>query len=150
MDAVMRAVVIYLWLLVVFRMTGNRSLAQITVFDFVLLLIISEAAQNGLVGNDYSVTNSLLLIVTLFTLDIGLSLIKGKLPKLERFVEGVPVLLVRDGEPLRDHMKKSQVDEQDILEAARKLRGLERMEQVKYAVLERDGEITVVPKRRAE
>ncbi len=150
MDAVMRAVVIYLGLLVVFRMTGNRSLAQITVFDFVLLLIISEAAQNGLVGNDYSVTNSLLLIVTLFTLDIGLSLIKGKLPKLERLVEGVPVLLVRDGEPLRDHMEKSQVDEQDILEAARKLRGLERMEQVKYAVLERDGEITVVPKRRAE
>jgi len=148
MDIIIRSAVIYFALLILLRITGNRSLSQITVFDFILLLIISEAAQNGLVGNDYSITNSLLIISTLVAIDIGLSKVKSWLPRMERFIEGTPLLLVRDGAVLRDHLKNAGVDEDDILEAGRKLQGLQRLDEIKYAVLERDGDITIVPQQR--
>jgi uncharacterized membrane protein YcaP (DUF421 family) len=145
MESVIRAAAIYGILLLVFRLTGNRSLGQITTFDFILLLIISEAIQNGMVGNDYSVTNAFVLILTLLMIDIGLSLVKSKLPILEKWLEGVPVVIVEHGRPLIDRMRASRVDVSDILTAARKLHGLERMDQIKYAVLERSGEISIIP-----
>jgi uncharacterized membrane protein YcaP (DUF421 family) len=145
MESVIRALAIYGLLLVVFRFTGNRSLGQITTFDFILLLIISEAIQNGMVGADYSVTNAFLLVLTLVMIDIGLSLIKSRLPVFERWLEGVPIVIVEHGHPLLDRMEKSRVDVGDVLTAARKLHGLERMDQVKYAVLERSGDISIIP-----
>ena len=145
MESVIRAVAIYGLLLVVFRLTGNRSLGQITTFDFILLLIISEAVQNGMVGTDHSVTNAFVLVLTLLMVDVGLSLIKSRVPAIERWLEGVPVVLVEHGHPLLDRMRNSRVDVSDVLTAARKLHGLERLDQVKYAVLERSGDISIVP-----
>ena len=76
MDSVIRAAAIYFLLLVVFRLAGNRSIGQITAFDFVLLLIISEAIQQAMITDDYSMTNAFLLVVTLVGLDIMMSLWK--------------------------------------------------------------------------
>jgi uncharacterized membrane protein YcaP (DUF421 family) len=146
MDIVLRGAVIYLFLLAIFRIAGKRALAQITTFDFVLLLIVSEVTQQALVGDDYSITNALLLIITLVGLDIGLSLWKQRSSKLEQLVDGVPLIIVEDGTPFKDRMDKSRVDEADVLSAARHLHGLERMDQIKYAVLERSGGISIVPK----
>jgi len=145
MDSAIRAVVMYLALLVIFRLTGKRSLAQITTFDFVLLLIISEAAQPGLIGNDNSLTNSLLVILTLVLIDVGLAFWKQKWPAVERIIDGLPLVIVENGKPLKDRLDKERVDEEDILEAARKLHGLERMDQIKFAVLERAGGISIIP-----
>ena len=145
MESVIRATAIYGILLVVFRLTGNRSLGQITTFDFILLLIISEAIQNGMVGNDYSVTNAFVLILTLLMLDTGLSLVKSRLPVVERWLEGMPVVIVERGRPRLDRMRAAHVDVGDVLAAARKLHGLERLGQIKYAVLERSGDISIVP-----
>jgi uncharacterized membrane protein YcaP (DUF421 family) len=147
MDAVLRGLSIYVFLLMIFRISGKRSLGQVTSFDFVLLLIIAETTQQALLGDDYSVTNAFLLIGTLVGLDIGLSLLKQRSAKLDRLLEGAPLVIVEEGEPLKDRMDKARVDEEDILHAARELQGLERMEQIKYAVLERNGDITVVPKQ---
>ncbi len=80
MDAVLRAGAIYLVLLLIFRITGKRSLAQITTFDFVLLLVIGEATQQALLGNDFSITNAVIVIVTLLGLDLGLSLVQSRFP----------------------------------------------------------------------
>jgi uncharacterized membrane protein YcaP (DUF421 family) len=145
MESVIRAAAIYGLLLVVFRFTGNRSLGQITTFDFILLLIISEAIQNGMVGNDYSVTNAVLLVLTLVILDVGLSLLKCRLPVMEKWLDGVPIVIVEHGRPLVERMQRSRVDVSDVLTAARKLHGLERMAQIKYAVLERSGDISIIP-----
>jgi uncharacterized membrane protein YcaP (DUF421 family) len=134
-------------LLIVFRVAGNRSLAQITAFDFVLLLIIGEATQQGLLGNDLSVTNALLVIVTLVGIDIGFSLWKLRSPRLEKLIDGVPLIILEDGRPLKDRMDKERVDEDDILTAAREIHGLERLDQIKYAVLERSGGISIIPKQ---
>jgi uncharacterized membrane protein YcaP (DUF421 family) len=145
MESVIRAAAIYGLLLLVFRFTGNRSLGQITTFDFILLLIISEAIQNGMVGNDYSVTNAVLLVLTLVILDVGLSLLKCRLPFMEKWLDGVPIVIVEHGRPLVEQMQRSRVDVSDVLTAARKLHGLERMAQIKYAVLERSGDISIIP-----
>ncbi|MDQ3584664.1 MAG: DUF421 domain-containing protein [Acidobacteriota bacterium] len=147
MDAVIRSAAIYLFLLIVFRISGKRSLAQITTFDFVLLLIIGEATQQGLLGQDFSITNAFIVILTLIGIDIGLSLLKQRSQSLEKLMDGVPLIILENGQPLKDRMNKARVDEGDILEAARELQGLERLEQIKYAVLERDGRISIVPKQ---
>ena len=121
MDTVIRAFAIYFFLLVVFRIAGKRALVQITTFDFVLLLIIGEATQQALIGNDFSITTAWILIATLVGIDIAISLLKERFKKLERLVDGVPLVLVSNGELLRDRMEKSRVDEEDILGAAREL-----------------------------
>jgi uncharacterized membrane protein YcaP (DUF421 family) len=146
MDAVIRGAVVYLFLLVLFRLSGQRALAQVTTFDFVLLLIISEASQQALIGNDNSMTHAALVVTTLVGLNILLSVIKQRSNRLEKILEDVPLVLVDDGKPLRERMDKVRVDEDDILEAARACQGLERLDQIKYAVLERSGDITIVPR----
>jgi uncharacterized membrane protein YcaP (DUF421 family) len=124
MDSVMRAATIYGVLLVLFRITGNRSLGQITTFDFILLLIISEAIQNAMVGPGYSLTNAFVLIITLVMIDVVLSLVKARMPRVEKWLEGVPVVLVEHGRPLSEHMRKSRVDVSDVLSAARRDRAV--------------------------
>jgi uncharacterized membrane protein YcaP (DUF421 family) len=146
MDTLFRALAIYFGLLIILRGGGNRTLAQITVFDFVLLLILGESTQQALIGDDYSVTTGILLIASLVGADMTLSWIKERSPRLSRWMEGVPLVIVEDGRPLRDRMERSRIDEGDILAAARELRGLERMDQIKFAVLERSGGISIVPK----
>lgn len=146
MEMVLRGAAIYLALLVIFRIAGKRALAQITTFDFVLLLIIGEATQQALLGDDYSVTNSVLIIVTLIGLDIAFSLLKERFKTLEKLMDGVPLVIVEDGKPLKERMDKARVDESDVLTSAREAHGLERMDQIKYAVLERSGGISVIPK----
>jgi uncharacterized membrane protein YcaP (DUF421 family) len=148
MESVFRALFIYSVLMVLFRLTGKRSLGQITTFDFVLLLIISEAIQNGMVGTSYSITNALVLVVTLVTVDVALSLVKRRSRRLEQFLDGTPIVIVENGRPLRDRMDKERVDESDVLSAARQ-EGLERMSQIKYAVLERNGQISIIRREDA-
>ena len=145
MDSVVRAAAVYVFMLVVVRLSGRRTLSEMTSFDFVLLLIVSEATQNCMIGDDYSMTNGFLVILTLVTLDIGLSLLKQRSRLVEKWVDGLPTILVERGRPLKDRMDKARVDLEDILEAARELQGLERIEQIKYAVLERGGHITIIP-----
>ena len=148
-DSIVRAAAVDLVLLLLFRIAGRRPLAQITTFDFVLLLIIAEAIQQAMIDDDYSMTNAFLVVVTLLGLDIAISLLKQRSKAFDKLVDDVPLVLVEDGRPLRDRMDKVRVDEDDILASARELQGLERMDQIKYAVLERNGGITVVPKQAA-
>lgn len=146
MDAVFRALSIYIFLMVIFRISGKRSLAQITTFDFILLLIIGEATQQALLGNDFSLTNAFLVILTLLGADIGLSFLKDQFNTLEKFVDGVPLIILEDGRPIKERMRKARVGESDIMAAARETQGLERLDQIKYAVLERSGGISIIPK----
>ena len=149
MDTVIRAACVYALLLVIFRIAGKRSLAQITTFDLVLTLIISEAIQQALLDNDNSMTNAFILVITLVVLDVGLSLLKQRSKRVDRIIEGLPVIVL-DGDTLhRDRMMRERIDESEIVGAARAAHGLERLDQIKYAVVEPNGRITVVPRERA-
>jgi uncharacterized membrane protein YcaP (DUF421 family) len=145
MDAVLRGLFIYGFLLVLFRIAGTRTVAQLTSFDLVLLLIISEATQQAMIDGDDSVTNAALLIVTLIAADIGMSLLKQRWPRTELWFDGSPLVIVEHGKLLHDVMKKVRVDQDDVLQAAREHHGLERLDQIRYAVLERSGGITIIP-----
>ena len=146
MESVIRAAVVYVVLLVLYRIAGKRSLAEITSFDLVLLLIISEATQQAMIDNDNSMTNSLLLVSTLIGMNILLSIVTKRWKSFDKLVEDVPLVILKNGEPIRERMRKERVDEHDIMEAARASEGLERLDQIKYAILERTGHITIVPK----
>jgi uncharacterized membrane protein YcaP (DUF421 family) len=147
MDSVLRAAGVYLFLLLFFRIAGKRTLSDVTTFDFVLLLIISEATQQALLGEDFSLTNAYLVILTLVGIDIALSLCVQRWPWLSKWMEGMPVVIVEHGQPLRERMKRLRVSEDEILTAARERQGLARMDQIQYAVLERSGGISIIPKQ---
>jgi uncharacterized membrane protein YcaP (DUF421 family) len=147
MESVIRAAFVYLFLLLVLRLTGKRTLAEITIFDFVLLLIISEATQQALTGTDYSITNGAIVVTTLIVLNILMSWLKQRSKAIERVLDDIPLLIVVDGKPLKDRMEKERVDEDDVLDAARETQGVERMDQIRHAILERNGKISIIPKK---
>jgi uncharacterized membrane protein YcaP (DUF421 family) len=146
MESVVRAALVYLFLLLLLRLTGKRTLAQITSFDFVLLLIISEAVQQALIGEDNSMTNAAIVVTTLVGLNIVMSWLKQRYVWIDRLLDDIPLLIVADGKPLKDRMDKARVNEDDVLDAARETQGLERLDQIRHAILERNGKISIIPK----
>jgi len=149
MNPVLRGVAIYLFLLLIFRIMGKRSLSETTTFDLLVLLIISEVTQQAMVNSDNSLTAAAILITTLLGMDLLLSLLKKPFKLFDKIVEGTPLIIVDHGKPLKDRMSKSNIDEADVMQAARANLGLEKMEQVKYAVLEKDGNISIIPFEKA-
>jgi uncharacterized membrane protein YcaP (DUF421 family) len=145
MDSVLRAAAVYLFVLVVFRISGKRSLSQITTFDFILLLIIGEATQQALLGNDFSIINACVVIGTLITLESVFSWLEGRWPALGRVMGSLPVVVLENGKLLEDRARREGVTVSEILAAGREKHGLERLDQFKYAILERHGGISVVP-----
>jgi uncharacterized membrane protein YcaP (DUF421 family) len=145
-ESVVRPLIVYLVLFAFFRLAGKRTLASTTTFDFVLLLILAEAIQQALIGEDHSMTNALLVVVTLILFDIGLSLLNQRSVSLRQLMDDVPLILINDGVMLEHHLRKSRVSLEEILSAARETQGLEDVEQIKYAVLEVSGGISIVPK----
>lgn len=145
MEIFVRTLAIYLFLLFLFRIAGKRVLSQLSTFDLILLLIISEATQNALIDDDWSLTTAFVVILSLVLLDLGLSFLKKRFGAVEKLTEGIPLILVNHGEIVQEHLDKSHVTQSDIMEAARRTHGLERMAQIKYAVLETSGGISVIP-----
>jgi uncharacterized membrane protein YcaP (DUF421 family) len=148
MDSVFRAAAIYVILLLIFRISGRRTLSEITTFDFLLILIISEATQQAMIDSDHSITGAVLVITTLVGMDIGLSLAKQRFPSLGRLLDGAPIIVLRDGKILEHRAWKERVSKEEILAEARHLHGLENLEQIKYAVVEENGGISIIPKER--
>lgn len=146
MDSIIRAMLVYVFLLVAFRIAGKRTLGEITTFDFIMLLIISETTQEALTDGDHSMTNSLLLILTFLAMNVGLSLWKQRSKAADKLIEGTPLLLVEHGRPLPERLALGRIDEEDVLAAARASQGLARMEQIEYAILERGGGISIIPR----
>jgi uncharacterized membrane protein YcaP (DUF421 family) len=144
-DSVLRAIGVYLILLVLIRISGKRTLSQVTTFDFVLILIIAETTQQALLGDDYSLTNMTIIASTLVLLSLLLAYVDFYLPQVSKWIDGAPLIVVRDGEILKDRVRKELVTEEDILESARQKHGIERMDQIKYAVLEKSGDISIIP-----
>lgn len=148
MDMVLRALAIYLILMVVFKIAGRRALLQMTSFDLILLLIISEATQQALLGNDFSVTGAMITIVTLIVVDILFGMIKKYLPGADDLLDGTPVILVENGYLFQDKMKKADISCDDILLMARVDHGITRLAEIKFAILETNGHISIVPESK--
>ena len=149
MDTAIRTIVVYFGLLVLLRLSGRRTLAQLTTFDFVVFLIIGGTIPRALLGQDYSITNAFIVVVTLLLLDVGFSLIERDSPTFSKLVNGTPMIVVEQGRLLHDRVRKARLTEAEILAAARSTHGLERLDQIKFAILEATGEISIIPATRA-
>lgn len=147
MESVIRGAVIYLVLLLVMRISGRRTLSEATAFDFVLLLIVAETTQQALLGDDFSITNAVVLFVTLIVIDIGLSYLKQWSPTANKLLQGIPTVIVRDGKLDQHALRRARIGENDILVAARQKQGLANLEQIEHAVLETDSGISVIPRK---
>ncbi|MBA1245012.1 DUF421 domain-containing protein [Pseudomonas japonica] len=144
MDAALRAGAMYIALIILFKIAGRRSLVDLTTFDFVLLLIIGEATQQALLGDDFSFTNAVLVIATLIAMDVGFSLAKQRFNSLAKLLDDGAMILVENGRPLGKRLAKARLTEADIMETARSNQGVERMEDIRYAILERNGSISII------
>jgi uncharacterized membrane protein YcaP (DUF421 family) len=145
MEPVLRAVGCYVLLLVIVRLSGKRGLAQVTIFDFVLLLLISQAVGNALVGNDSSLTTAVVTAVTLVVLNRGNDLAAHRWADMSHVLEDAPLVLIENGEVHEDRMTHMKIRLDDVLETARLDEGLERLDQIKHATLERSGAISIIP-----
>jgi uncharacterized membrane protein YcaP (DUF421 family) len=147
MDPILSAAAAYAFLVVLLRLAGRRTLGELTPFDFVVLLLVGDLMSETLVRDDPSFVQASVLCATLVGIDIVLAVVKTRSQRVERWLDGVPVVLVQHGRPLHDVMRRARVGEEDVLAAARTHQGLERMAQIRLAVLERTGVISVIPER---
>lgn len=147
MDSVIRALATYLFLLLAFRIAGKRTLAEMSSFELVILLIISETTQEAMIDNDHSMTNAAIAIITLLSAGIAMSLLKERFPLFQRIVVGAPVLLIEDGEIKVERLKEARIGVDEIMLAARQSHGLERVADIRHAILEAGGGISIVPRQ---
>jgi uncharacterized membrane protein YcaP (DUF421 family) len=147
LEAVLHGLAIYTVLILVFRLAGRRRMEDASISDLLLLIVLGEGIQQALKGRE---SQSLVVMAVLVVLLIGLIRISDFLGVRARRddarYQNGPIVLVEDGEPLPEQMVCARVTEQDILNEARRAQGLERMEQIKYAVLDKTGDIAVVPR----
>jgi uncharacterized membrane protein YcaP (DUF421 family) len=140
---VVRAVAIYVALLVALRLFGKREVGQFTLYDLVFILLVANALQPAITGPDTSVLGGLILIVAL----VGTNFIVGKLnnlPRFRRLFTPAPAVIVKDGQCLLDVMRREGVDREEV-EMAMREHGIVDMKEVQLGVLEPDGTISIVP-----
>jgi uncharacterized membrane protein YcaP (DUF421 family) len=145
-EFIARAVVVYIFLLVILRVTGKRQVGQLAPFDLVLLLVLSNALQNSMNGGDNTVTGGVISAVTLVSLNWLLGYATYRSKKIGRFVEGRPQVIVHNGHVYRDVMANERLT-QDELDAAIRLAGCASIHDVHFAILENNGQISVRTRR---
>jgi uncharacterized membrane protein YcaP (DUF421 family) len=148
MDSVIKSLVAYLVLWLVIRLSGRRTLGQLTVFDFILFLMVGGLAQRALTAQDYSLTHAFLIIATFVITDITVSFLERDVPSIVTILKGVPTIIVENGHVLSGRLRRARLTEDEILEAARRTHGLERMDEIKFAILEASGHISIIPRRK--
>jgi uncharacterized membrane protein YcaP (DUF421 family) len=141
-ELILRATIVYIFLFVAFRLGGKKHIGEMTPFDFVVLLILSEAVNGALLGEEKSITGGLISAATLLTLVHAVNYVTWRNKKVERLFEGVPKVLVRNGRVNKEAMADEKVTHSELIEALRR-EGHASLERIRFAVLENDGTITV-------
>jgi uncharacterized membrane protein YcaP (DUF421 family) len=144
METVLRVGSIYLFLLVALRVMGKREFSELSTIEFVTLLLIPELMQQAMIRQDYSLTNAFIGAATLLTLTFLTSLIMHRSKRAESLIGGIPVVLVEQGKLLENAMNKERVSPDEVFTQMHK-EGLTRLEQVRWAILQTDGQIAIIP-----
>ena len=144
---VLRATAIYALVMVLVRVSGKRAVGQFTPFDLVLLILIGNAVQNGINGGDNSLTGAAIMATTLIALNYAVAFVTSRSRRAERLVEGEPVVLARDGKVFDHVLRRELVSQSDFREALR-VNSIEDVAEVELALLETNGHISVVPRKR--
>jgi uncharacterized membrane protein YcaP (DUF421 family) len=119
MDIVLRGIVVFFALDLLMRVIGGRELSSLEPFDLILLVILGDAVQQGLTQDDYSLTGALLAIGTIAALQVGVSFLNFRFPRLRPVLNGEPIVVVQDGKPIDRNLKRERLTLEDLAEAAR-------------------------------
>lgn len=141
-EKVIRPILVYFFLLIALRLGGKRELGQLTGFDLVVLLMLSNAVQNAIIGNDNSVTGGFVGAATLLMTNYLVVRLAYRYPQIERWVEGRPTLLLRDGQMIPKNLAKETINEAELRTVLRR-QGFENLAEIRAAILETSGAITV-------
>jgi uncharacterized membrane protein YcaP (DUF421 family) len=145
MDIVLRAAVVFVFVLVLTRVIGRRELGSLAPIDLILLIILGDALQQGLTQDDYSLTGAVLVVGTLAVLQDFTSWVSFRFPFTRRVIEGEPLIVVEDGKPIERNLRRERLTVEEVTESAR-LHQIGSLDEVKWAVLERNGEISFLKK----
>lgn len=140
-----KTTVIYVFLVLGLRLLGKRELGQMNIYDLVLIIVLANAVQNSMVGDDNSLAGGIVAAVTLLILNRLFTLALARSTRLEHAMVGEPVLILNDGQLIPDHMRREGVTREQVLTALRE-HGMDNLDQAHMCVLEVDGSISVVPK----
>ncbi|MBD9370995.1 YetF domain-containing protein [Xanthomonas sp. XNM01] len=146
-EFVIRAIAVYVVVLLLVRLTGKRAVGQFTPFDLLLVVLLGTAVQNSLIGEDVSLLGGLILAATLLALNWIVGALTARFPGLDRIVEGEPVLLARDGQVFERVLRRQNVSHADF-EGAKRRAECDSDADIALAVLETSGEITLIRKAR--
>jgi uncharacterized membrane protein YcaP (DUF421 family) len=144
-ELVVRAIVVYAFLLGLLRITGKRQIGQLAPFDLVLLLVLSNAVQNSINAGDNSLVGGLVSAATLVVLNYGVSYATFKSKRLEALVEGRPHIVIHHGQVFEDVMQRAKLTHHELSAALRRA-GCSCAAEVQTAILENNGSISVVPR----
>lgn len=145
----LRTLIVYVALVVAVRLAGKRQIAQLTPFDLVVLLLLSNAVQNAMTGPDTTVAGGLVAAATLLIANRIVSVARRQWPGFRTYVEGVPVVLVSHGQTNFPALQHEQMTEEELLAALREHEA-QRIEDVELATLEIDGEVSVIRRDSAQ
>ena len=143
MDIVLRAAFAYFFIVFLLRVVGRRELSSMEPSDMILLVVMGDLIQNGVTQSDYSVTGVVLATSTIGICAMLTSLLVFKSKRASRIIQGRPIIIVQDGKPIQDNMRSERLTLDDVMEEARGQQ-IERIDEVKWAVLEASGQITFI------
>jgi uncharacterized membrane protein YcaP (DUF421 family) len=145
MDIVLRAIVLYAFIVFVMRVIGRRELSSMTPFDLVLLIVLGDAIQQGLTQDDYSVTGAILAVATIATLQVFTSYLSFRSKRARTVLEGEPIVLVDHGEIVRRNLERERMTEDEVAEEMRQQQ-ISSLDDVEWAIIETNGSISFIKK----
>jgi uncharacterized membrane protein YcaP (DUF421 family) len=146
MDLVIRAVVAFLFILLITRVVGRRELGSLEPFDLILLVVTGDLVQQGITQSDYSVTGMLIVISTIGLMTILVSYLGFRFRTLRGVLEGKPLVLVEDGEPVEQNLRRERLTVGELLSEAR-LQQIASLDELRWAILETSGEISFLKRQ---
>lgn len=145
MDIVLRSAVIFVFVMIVVRLLGRRELSKMEPFDLLILVVIADFVQQGVTQQDYSVTGAVLAVGTFGLLIVATSWLSWRFPRTRPLLDGNPVVLVEDGKPIMDNLRRERISIEELAAQAR-LQQIASMNTVRWAILETNGDISFIPK----
>ena len=145
MDLVLRTIAIFFFIFFMTRIIGRRELGSLEPFDLILLVVIGDLVQQGVTQNDYSVTGAFIVVATISLLTVAMSYVNFRVRPLRRVMEGAPIVLLENGQPIEQNLRRERLTLAELAESAR-LQQVENLEDVRLAVLETNGNISIIPR----
>jgi uncharacterized membrane protein YcaP (DUF421 family) len=146
MDIALRAIVLFAFVFFITRVVGRRELSSLEPFDIILLVVVGDAIQQGLTQADASVTGAIIAVSVFALAQVGVSYLHFRVPRLRPILDGEPIVLLEEGRPIDRNMRRERLTLEDLAEAARQ-EHIAALEDVQWAVLERNGRISFIPKQ---